>query len=708
MMQNVLPAMQWPLTDTTWIFFWVICIILFAPMLLSRLRIPHIIGMILAGIVVGPHGLGILARDSSFELFGNVGIFYIMFLAGLEMDLEGFKRNRIKGLLFGFLTFTIPFVCGYFIGTYVLHYNVWASLLIACILASHTLVSYPIVSRYGIHRHSVVTISIAATMVALLTALIILAGISGVFQGNATWVFWAWFGLRSVMYCLFVFWTVPYVSRYFFRRINDNVMQYTYVLAVVFFCGGMAEWCGLEGIFGAFLAGLALNRFIPSLSPLMNRIEFVGNALFIPFFLIGVGMLINVSLLFQDITTIWVVLVMLLVGTFSKALAALVGVRLFRGRLVEGWLMFGLTEAHAAGALAMVMVGTRLELSPGITLMDDAVLNGVVMMILFSCIISSLATEYAARRLALETVDKREEQDDEKILIPMRYLDVMPSLVNMALLMRNPSLKRDLIGLTVSSDDEKGLMERSRGKRLLESAVKICEAVDVGMQVQSRLTTNIASGILHALNENEASEIIIGLHHKRSIADTFFGTVTQDVLAGMSRQLMIVKCLIPVNTLRSMKVIVPDKAEFESGFHRWLDRLSRMALQLGCRITFYAPKFTLQQIEHYVTSRHSHVRIALESMDDWNDLMMLSTQVREDQLWTFILARPGGISYKQDFEMLPNQLKYFADACIMLVYPDQYGTPQQPMTFMAPRLETQRTLYAAMMDYVMRMVKNRE
>ncbi|MCQ2239399.1 MAG: cation:proton antiporter [Bacteroidaceae bacterium] len=707
-MHELFPAFYLPIQNSTWIFFLVICIILLAPMFLSRLRIPHIIGMILAGIVVGPYGLGILERDSSFELFGNVGIFYIMFLAGLEMDLEGFKRNRVNGILFGVLTFSIPFASGLLVGQHVLHFSWWASMLMACILASHTLVSYPIVGRYGVNRNPVVTISIAATMLALLTALVILAAISGVFQGNNDWIYWSWFVLRCLLYCVMVIVFVPWISRLFFRNVADNVMQFTYVLAVVFFCGGMAEFCGLEGIFGAFLAGLALNRFIPHVSPLMNRIEFVGNALFIPYFLIGVGMLINISLLFQNLYTVWVVIAMVVAGTLSKLLAAFLGAKLFRRTNVEGWMMFGLTEAHAAGALAMVMVGTRLEVSPGVYLMDDAVLNGVVMMILFSCIISSLATDYASRRMALEQADQKEEQsDDEKILIPMRYPDVMPSLVNMALMMRNPSLNRALIGLTVSGDDEKGQMERARGKHLLEQAVKLCEAADVPMQTHSRLATNIASGVLHALNETESSELVIGMHHKRSIADSFYGALTKSLLAGTFRQLMIVKCLIPVNTLRSIKVIVPQSAEYETGFHRWIDRLSRMAIQLGCRITFFGPKFTNERIENYIQNKHDNVRMAFENMEDWDDLMMLTSQVQEDQLWAFVMARPGSISYRPAFEDLPDQLKYFADASVMLIYPDQLGDPgQQQVSFVAPRAQAQRTLYATIMDYVTKKIRN--
>lgn len=697
-MQDWVHFLDFPIKDTTWIFFLVLCIILFAPLVFNKLKIPHLIGMILAGILIGPHGLNILLRDSSFELFGKVGIFYIMFLAGLEMDLEGFRRTKGKGLLFGALTFSIPFVSGLLVGHHVLFFSWGASLLLACILASHTLVAYPIASRYGVNRRSVVTFSIAATMVALVASLVILAGISNTLTGEADWTFWVWFAVRCAIYFASLFFIIPRLTRWFFQRYADQVTLFTYVLTIVFFCGGMAELCGLEGILGAFVAGLILNRFIPHVSPLMNRIEFVGNALFIPYFLIGVGMLINVSLLFQNLHTIWVVIVMIVVGTLTKWIAAFIACTLFHKTKEEGWMMFGLTEAHAAGALAMVMVGTNLEIEPGVYLMDDAVLNGVVIMILFSCIISSFATDYAARKMAIAEEETSTAGDDEQILIPMRDPDIMPQLINLAILMRNPKLDKSLLGLAVTTDDAQGMNNQSKAKQLLESAAKICQAADVRIQTQYRLATNITNGILHAMNESEASEIILGMHRKRSMFDSFHGTLINNLLSGMYRQMMIVKCLVPVNTLRNIRVFVPAKAEFEAGFHRWIDRLSRMANQLGCRIIYFGPAATLQRIAAYTQQFHDNTRAEYEDMDDWDDIMMQTTKLQEDHLCVFILARKGSISYRSEFENLPNQLRYFAESSIILVYPDQFGDPQENLTFTSPRVHNQTdTLYSQIM-----------
>ena len=700
MIQELFSQIDLPVTNNTWIFFLVLCIILGAPLVFNRLKIPHIIGMILAGILIGPYGLNILLRDSSFELFGKVGIFYIMFLAGLEMDMEGFRKNKLDGIFFGVMTFLIPFIAGLLVGIYILDFSFPGSMLLACILASHTLVSYPIVSRYGVNRRSVVTISIAATMVALLSALIILAGFANVFRVNGGIGFWVWFLVKIILYCVVIFFLLPRLTRWFFQHCANQVTLFTYVLTMVFFCGGLAEFCGMEGILGAFLAGLVFNRFIPHVSPLMNRIEFVGNALFIPYFLIGVGMLINIRILFDNWNTLWIIAIMIISATFTKWLAAFLTCKILRRSNDEGWMMFGMTEAHAAGALAMVMVGTTLEVSPGVYLMNDVVMNGVVILILFSCIISSFATDYASRKMALAEEEKPTQGDDEKILIPMRYPDSVSPLLSIAMLMRNSKLNRGLIALSVTSDNQQGINDQAKAKKLLEQASQICHAADVPIQTQSRLATNIPNGILHALNEYEASEIILGMHRRRSMFDSFNGSLINNLLSGMFRQLIIVKCLVPVNTLRNIRVFVPAKAEFEAGFHRWIDRLSRMAKQLGCQIIYFGPKNTLKRIENYIQANHENVRADYQKMEDWNDIMLQTTNLQEDHLCAFILARKGSISYQAAFEDLPNQLKYFAESSVILIYPDQFGDPKETLTFIEPRAQSQTvTLYDSIMRF---------
>ena len=697
-------SQYFPITDPTLIFFVVLLMILLSPIIMGRLRIPHIIGMVLAGVIVGKYGLNILERDASFELFGRVGLYYIMFLAGLEMDMEGLKKNRTRVIVFGLLTFLVPFAMTYFMGVGLLSYTPLAALLLSAIMASNTLISYPIVGRYGLTRHTSSTLSVGSSMMALFMALIVMASIVNSFQGGAGIGFWVLFVVKFFVYSIGLILVIPRLTRWFLRRYSDAVMQFIFILAVVFLSAALSDAIGLEGIFGAFLSGLILNRFIPRVSPLMNRIEFTGNALFIPYFLIGVGMLINVRLLFQGTHILWVVFCLVLFGTLGKAIAAYLAAGVFRMPRLAGHMMFGLTSAHAAGAIAMVMVGRRLEISPGVYLFGDEVLNGIVIMILFTCVISTVVTEWAAQRLRLK--EKKEPElvktvNDEKILIPVKYPEYADNLVSMATMMRNPKLKRELVALNVVYDDVNMRHNQAEGQRLLEHLQHLASASDVPMTTQVRIAANIANGIKHAFKEFQASEILMGLHFHHNISKGFWGEFTRSLYNGLSRQIIITRIMQPLNTVRRIQVIVPSRAEFEPGFYRWLERLARMTENLECRIIFHGRKDTLQLINEYIHNNFASVRAEYVPMKHWNELPDLATKVSKDHLFVIVTARKGTISYKSAMERLPDEVnRYFKGKTLMIIFPDQYGNEMDDMTFAQPQHTEERSAYEAVREWI--------
>ena len=697
-------SQYFPITDPTLIFFVVLLMILLSPIIMGRLRIPHIIGMVLAGVLVGKYGLNILGRDASFELFGRVGLYYIMFLAGLEMDMEGLKKNRNRVMGFGMLTFLVPFAMTYFMGVSLLGYIPLASLLLAAIMASNTLIAYPIAGRYGLTRHTSSTLSVGSSMMALFMALIVMASIVNSFHGNGGILFWLLFILKFVAYCVGLIMVIPRVTRWFLRRYSDAVMQFIFILAVVFLSAALSDAVGLEGIFGAFMSGLILNRFVPKVSPLMNRIEFTGNALFIPYFLIGVGMLINVRLLFAGSKILWVVFCIVFFGTLGKAVAAYLAARIFRMSWLAGHMMFGLTSAHAAGAIAMVMVGRRLEVAPGQYLFGDEVLNGIVIMILFTCVISTVITERAAQRLRLQ---EKEDQnmmknlDDEKILIPVKYPEYSDNLITMATLMRNPRLKRELVALNVVYDDVNMRHNQAEGQRLLDHLCHLASASDVPMVTQVRVAANIANGIKHAFKEFQASEILMGLHFHKEINRSFWGEFTRSLYNGLSRQIIVTRILQPLNTIRRIQVAIPSRAEFEPGFYRWLERLARMAGNLECRIAFHGRNETLQLVNEFIRNRFPSVRAEYEEMAHWKELPTLGSQVREDHLFVIVTARKGTISYKTAMERLPEELnKFIKGKTIMIIFPDQYGSEMDDMTFAQPQHTEERSAYEAVREWI--------
>lgn len=689
---------HFPVTDPTWIFFLVLIIILFAPMILGRLRIPHIIGMILAGVVVGKYGFNILERDSSFELFGKVGLYYIMFLAGLEMDMDDFKKNRTKGLIFGMFTFLIPMGLGIWSSMSMLDYGFLTSVLLASMYASHTLIAYPIISRYGLSRQRTVSITIGGTAVTVVLALMVLAVIGGMYKGeDVGGLFWVLLVAKVVLLFGLIIFFMPRISRWFFRTYEDAVMQFIFVLAMVFLGGGLMELVGMEGILGAFLAGLVLNRFVPHVSPLMNRLEFVGNALFIPYFLIGVGMIIDVRCLFTEGEALKVAVVMTVVATFSKWLAAWITQKIYGMKKVEGSLIFGLSNAQAAATLAAVLIGHGIIMENGERLLNDDVLNGTVVMILFTCIISSVVTERAARKMVTQEnlMEGSEGKEQERILIPVANPETIEGLVGMALMMRHPKQKESLVALSVINDNNTSETKELIGKRNLERTAMIAAAADASVKTVLRYDLNIAQGIIHTQKEYAVTDIVIGLHRKTNLMDSFFGTMTENLLKGTNRQIMIAKLLMPVNTLRRIVVAVPDKAEYEKGFLKWMTQLCRMGKQLGCRVHFFATEDTLKHLRALTEKQEANTFTEFSLLEEWDDLLLLTGQVNYDHLFVVVSSRKGSISYQTSFERLPSQIsKYFANNSLLIVYPDQLGDdPQEIVSFSDPRGQSETRVY---------------
>ena len=686
-----------PITSPTIIFFVVLGIILIAPIIMGKLRIPHIIGMVLAGVLIGQYGFNILERDDSFELFGRVGLYYIMFLAGIEIDMNGLKRGVLNMGAYGLFTFFAPFILVFLSCHYLLGYSIMASVLLGSILGSNTMIAYPIVCKYGLQRYGGVTLGAAGSMISLTFALVVLAAIVGTYNGGTGVGFWLLFVLKFALFIALAIVFIPRLTRYFLRRYSDAVMQYIFVMAIMFLCASITEILGMEGVFGAFISGLILNRYIPHVSPLMNRIEFIGNALFIPYFLIGVGMLINMRILFTGWHTAFITFCLVFFGTLGKGIAAYITTWLIKKPKVFGDMLFGLTSAHAAGSIAIVMVGMKLQVANGIYLMNDDMLNGVVMMILFTCIIGSLITEQASRQIVLKdipTAETSQNGDDEKILLPVKYPETAETLLSLALLIRNQKLNRGLVGLNVVFDDDKRLKGQQRGKALLDRLERMASAADVRMQTQVRIATNIANGIKHAFKEFNASEIIMGMHIHKEISKKFWGEFIQSLFNGLNRQIIISRCPHPLNTIRRIQVAVPSRAEFEPGFHRWLERITRLAENLECRIEFHAKQETLSLIRQFTDSKHPKTRCAYTVMQHWNELPQLATTIKEDHLFVVITARKGTVSYKLALERLPDELtNHFSGKNLMIIYPDQHGEPIDSMTFATPQHQEQQSAY---------------
>ena len=661
-----------PIDNPVLIFFIVLAIILLAPIVLNRFRIPHIIGLIIAGIIIGPHGLHLLARDSSFEIFGQVGILYLMFLAGIEMDIFSLIRNRKPGIIFGLLTFGIPMILGTVASHYLLHLDWLISMLLSSMFASHTLISYPIVSRYGINRYAPVTVAVAGTIFAILGSLIVFAIVTGSLSGDTSTTYWVAFVIKVIAYALFIIFVYPHLIRWFFKTYSDNVMQFIFVLALVFLSSFIAEFIGLLSIIGAFFAGIILNRYIPSVSPLMNRLEFVGNALFIPYFLIGVGMMIDLGIIVEHPELLLVAVIMCFIAVSTKWIAAWMIQRIFHYTATDRRLIFGITSAKAAVSLAAVIVGRQLGV------FDDAILNGTIIMILVTCTVSSILTERASSKIVVQLQDQEPSPaesavNEDRILIPVANPATVERLVNMALLMKKPKRNTPIYALYVNDDSKTSNQYASQ--RILQQASKAASAADAQLVPISRYDLNIASGILNTVKEHNISEIVLGLHHKANIVDSFFGSKIENMLRGTHKMIWITKCSTPPDTTSRIIVSVPPMAEYETGFATWIDRLANISQQIGCRIIFYAYEATIPHIEGVLMRRSDKIRHEYSKVESWDDMLLLSNVVSEDDLFVVVSARRASVSFNTDYDKLPAFLtQYFADNNLIVLYPEQFGT----------------------------------
>lgn len=297
------------------------------------------------------------------------------------------------------------------------------------------------------------------------------------------------------------------------------------------------------------------------------------------------------------------------------------------------------------------------------------------------------------------------------MLVAIANPETVEPLVNMALMMRDPKSKKELYGVTVEVeyDEIKKQAKLVQRRKCLEHASRIASAVDVPMKTRCRVSTNVTTGILNTASEMNASEIVLGLHRKHGLLDSFLGTFTQSILKGTHRQLMIVKCVIPVNVIRRIMVAVPPQAEYEAGFYKWVERVARIGLQLGCRVHFWGTDESVARIRGFLDKYYTSVRTEYSKMDDWDDLLLISGKVSFDHLLVIVSARKGAISYQSSFEELPEQIaKYFSNNSLMLIYPDQLGEPGENITFSSPRGHSENRIYEQVTKWAYKWFKKGE
>lgn len=678
-----------PLTNPVLIFSVILFIILLAPVILHRLKIPDLIGLIIAGAVIGPNGLGIMSRDSSIELFGTVGLLYIMFIAGLEIDMADLKKNYGKTMTFGIYTFLIPMILGTLTSVYWLDFSWPTSILLASMYASHTLITYPIVSKYGITKNRAVSIAIGGTVITCILSLLVLAVVVGMSTGEINHKFWVKLGLSTVVFIAVVVIAFPMLGRWFFKRYEDSVGQYIFVLALVFLASFLAEAAGLEAIIGAFLAGLALNRLIPNTSALMNRIDFVGNAIFIPFFLIGVGMLVDIRTFTTGWTAFWVAAVMTIVATLSKFIAAWITEKNFKLTRDEGRLLFGLSNAQAAATLAAVLIGYKVILGTDafgepIRLLNEDVLNGTIVMILITCTVASFITQRSAQNIAVTEMGGNligdSEDEQERILIPLSNADTVEELISLGTAIKSRRNKAQMVAVSIIKSDNTDPAAEKVSEMLLEKATKVAAATDHRIEQVLRYDLNIVNGIRNVAKEHKITDIVLGLRTQKDISDTFLGKLTEEVLSKCATTTIAYRPMQPMSTVRRYVVVIPRNAEKEVGFPYWLVSVWNMGRNIGTKFVFYAHPDVLGILE-LVNSKH-RIEAEFHEFTDWGKFIEVARDMQDNDALMLVMSRPDYPSFSPHMEYVPTYInKYFNTMNCILIYPVQFGVGEGNTTF---------------------------
>ncbi len=667
-LERMIDLLQKPFHSSVLIFAVILFIILLAPILLRSLKIPGIIGLILSGLVIGPHGLGWIEKNAAVDLFSTIGLLYIMFLAGLELDLKEFKANKNKSLVFGLFTFVIPMALGFPVCRYLLELDLNASLLVSSMFSTHTLVTYPIVSRMGISRHEAVAVTVGGTMLTDTAVLVLFAVIVGSVKGEINAHFWYSFGVSVVLFLLVVFLLIPMLTAWFLKKLEgEKRSHFIFVLSMVFFSAFLSEVAGLEPIIGAFAAGIALNRFVPRTSSLMNRLEFVGNALFIPFFLISVGMLINLKVIGNG-TTAWIVAgTLTVVAIIGKYLAAAMTSFTFKFPATWRRLIFGMSSSHAAATLAVILIGFKMGI------VDENVLNGTIVLILVTCLVASFITENAAKKILIQEETYRETPlipaTEQKILVPISNPGTMERLIDLAIAIKLPKNRFPIVSLSVVDDDHTAKSKLIEAKRMLEKAIIHAAAIDQKVEIITTIDQKVTAGIKRVAKEIFASEIILGFAMRNQFSEMLFGNNVKYLVENTDVAVWVSSIHSNLNQYKKIVVICPKFADREFGFHNWLIRILRMgkSLDLGCH--FLATPQTFEHVRSFQQQQRSAVKITFQEFLEWDDFVGLGQTLTPEDLIIIPLPRSGGVSYKLAQENIPRLMsKHFENLSFILVY----------------------------------------
>ncbi len=664
---NISTKFTLPLTDPVMIFGVLLFFILLIPILFGKINIPSIVGLIFSGVLIGPHGINLIDNTNAIELFSTIGLLYIMFIVGLELDINEFKANKNKSFIFGFLTYLVPLVVGYIACRYALDKDFLASLLIANTFATHTLVAYPIINKLGISKNKSVAVTVGATVIADTLALLALAVLMQGKEGDISVIFFVKMIGLLFLFSLFLFFLVPKISRWVFQKIeSEKYITYVYILFMVFLSGFLAEVVGLEAIIGAFLVGIVLNPLIPQTSAIMHRIEFIGNSIFVPIFLISVGMLLDLGVAFTGTTTIIYASVLAVASILGKWLASEISGLLFKYTKSERFLMFGLTTSRAAATLAIALIGFRHHI------IDENLFNATILLILFTCIISSFATQKAGKEIVIadnENIEtKMGDFAKEKILVPIANPSHLVHHIEFALLMKDLDSPNPVHLLGVVANNEEAEMNIVNFRDKLTEVVNSASETDIDVEIITTIDDNPVNGILRTSREIMSNIVVLGWPGKIGRLQKVLGDdKVNRIITNTDKNLFI--CHLEKHIINHKRIVVvsPPLAEREEGFSIWLSKIIKLSQEISLPVLHIGHPFTQRVIKRQNVEAE---KFSFVEFYDWSKPLSWCNNIREDDMLFLVSAHSGYISHISTLDNLPTRLeKRFVNTSKIVIYP---------------------------------------
>jgi len=639
---------------------------IFVPLLFRQFKITGVVGLILAGAITGPNGLGWIEARGVIDVLGIIGLLYLMFMAGLEMNLSRFKKEKNDSLVFGSLTFLLPMISGtiIFLG---LGFNIAASLLIASMFASHTLVTYPIITRLNLTREKSVSSAIGATVITDTAALLVIAVVARSLDGELGIIFWGTLLLLFVCYLAFMFYLLPRINDQFFRYVDDSGRYtFAYVLGMMLLCSWLAYVIGIEAILGAFLAGLAFNRLLSNKGALKNRIDFFGESFFIPIFLIFVGMQVDFRILFSDSFAWMVMLTMLLTVIITKWLAAVLAGKILKFNSDQTWLMFGMSVTEGAATLAAVFIGYDLGL------FGEAVYNGAILLILITCLIGPIIVEKFGLKLTDKITFELEKGfgKEQRVLVPLSNPATSSRLIEFS---ANICSDRDstIYPMTILTSVKGAKDQRERADKILELATGQVHAVNLEAHPVFEAKFQVAEGIAQAAEKHSISDIVIGWNGEVSTKIRVFGSIVDQVIESSSQQIFVCKIDSPVFTFKRIKLVVSPNMIQEIKSVELINTLLKFAENINVPVEFYYVTADKIPLRRYLNLLQKHIDMKFNEFNSFDLLLdKLFKELTSDELLLVTNKHSSNYGWAHGINTIPRRINMgYPETSFVISYP---------------------------------------